>query len=504
MLKKPVNDPETVSAEAIKTRMKDGDDTIYTEIVVNDARNIKVTVVFIDGMVNADSVYDFVLKPLTREPDFMAAKTERHVIDAMMRGRIYHGQRKICETMTDALDELLFGAALVVFDNEHIAIAFDSKGFDKRGISEPTGENVLKGSKEAFVEVLRVNTAMVRRRLLTSDLKIRQMKIGRRSNTTVAVVYIDGIANSDTVKNVIKRLEGIDIDGVVSAGQIESALYENHRTIFPQALYTERPDRFAGNIIEGRIGIIIDGMPITYITPIDIHALLQAAEDYSSHYIISSFFRTLRYICAFVSLTLPATYVAITTFHQEMIPTKLAVAIISSKQGVPLPTYIEVLLMLLAFEVLIEAGLRLPQSITQAVSIVGALVVGQAAIAANLLSPGVVIIIAVSGMSGFVVTSQDLSNALRLLRLLLVLASMVGGLFTVTAGLIIILYMLCRIEVFGTPYLSPFAGSEGREMLSDTIVRRSWNRKMTRPANIKPEDMVRQRKTRSSGIEGEE
>jgi spore germination protein KA len=245
---------------------------------------------------------------------------------------------------------------------------------------------------------------------------------------------------------------------------------------------------------------MIDGMPITYITPIDIHSLLQAAEDYSSHYVISSFFRALRYICAFLSLVLPAAHVSITTFHQEMIPTKLAIAIISSKQGVPFPTYLEVILMLLAFEVLIEAGLRLPQAIAQAVSIVGALVVGQAAIAANILSPGIVIIIAVAGMAGFVVTSQDLSNVLRLLRMLLVLLSIVGGLFTVTAGLIVILYMMCSLEVFGTPYLSPLAGSEGRGMFDDTVFRRAWNKKTYRPSNIKPENIKRQRKTRDSGL----
>lgn len=500
MIKKPEYD--IITADAVRQRMKDCDDTVYTEIIINDTRSVKATVVFIDGTVNADSVYDFVLKPLTREPDFAEAKSERQVIEAIMRGRVYHGQRTKCETLTDALNELLFGAAIVIFDGEQTAVAFDSKGFERRSVSEPTGENVLKGSKEAFVEVLRVNTAMIRRRLLTSDLKIKQLKIGRRTNTTVAVVYIDGIANSDTVENVIKRLESIDIDGVVSSGQIESALYENHRSLFPQALYTERPDRFVGNIIEGRVGIIIDGMPITYITPIDIHSLLQAAEDYSSHYIISSFFRILRYVCAVISLTLPAFYVSITSFHPEMIPTKLAIAIISSKQGVPFPTYLEVIMMLLAFEVLIEAGLRLPQSIAQAVSIVGALVVGNAAIAANMLSPGVVIIIATAGMAGFVITSQDLSNVMRLLRLLLVLLSIVGGLFTVTTGMIVVLYMMCRIEIFGTPYVSPFAGSDKKGRFDDTILRRSWNKKKYRPANIKPEDTVRQKKTRESGLSG--
>ncbi|MDR1329614.1 MAG: spore germination protein, partial [Oscillospiraceae bacterium] len=386
---------------------------------------------------------------------------------------------------------LLTGEALIVFDGIGAAIAFDARGFEKRGITEPTSENVLKGSKEAFVESLRVNTSLVRRRVKTSALKIRQLSVGRRTNTQVAIVYIEGVANGDTVERIIHRFESVDTDGLITAAQAEAILYERRYTLFPQALYTERPDRFVGNIIEGRIGIIIDGMPITYITPIDFHTLLQAPEDYAHHFVLSSLFRVMRYVCAVVSLTLPAFYVSVTTFHQEMIPTKLAVSIISSKQGAPFPTYMEVALMLLAFEVLLEAGLRLPRAVGQAVSIVGALVVGQAAITANILSPGVVIVISAAGITGFVVPSQDLSNASRAFRLVLVALASIGGLFTTTLGLILIMYNMCTIEIFGTPYLSPLAGNEGRHMLDDTVTRRAWAFKRERPSDISPEDVVR-------------
>jgi spore germination protein KA len=485
----PPQNPEEVSLDTFRQRFADSADAVFGNITVG---GIRVDVLFIDGLISAKTVSDYVLKPIVQEPPLHDAKDEKQLIDAILAGVTYHGQRKRCDTMTDAMSELLSGSALLVFEKSKAAVAFDSKGFDKRGITEPTNENVLKGSKESFIEVLRINTALIRRRMQTSALKISQMKLGRRTNTNVAVVYLEGIANVNTVNLVKQKLQSLDIDGIVSAGQIESVLIENTRTIFPQTLYTERPDKFCGNILEGRVGIIIDGMPIAYIVPIDLNSFIQAPEDYALNSLVSTLFRIMRYLCVFVSLVIPAFYVSITTFHQEMIPTKLAVSIISSKQGVPFPTYMEVLMMLLAFEVLLEAGLRLPRAVGQAVSIVGALVVGQAAIAANILSPGVVIIIAAAGITGFVVPSQDLSNAVRVCRIGLVLLSTIAGLFTTTLGLIFILYHMCALESLGTPYLSPFASNDGKQMFNDTIVRKSWVKMKDRPVNVSPQNAKRE------------
>ncbi|MDR0905528.1 MAG: spore germination protein [Oscillospiraceae bacterium] len=487
-----IPDRETVCVSNFRARMTESDDTVYTDYVINRERNLHCTVIFIDGMISSDIAYEHVLQPLLTERGFAAVEDGRGAVEAIMRGRVYHGQRKELDTMTDALAELLFGGLLVVFDDCATAVSFDSKGFEKRGIAEPTNENVLKGSRESFVESLRVNTSIVRRYVRSEDLKVHQLTVGRRTNTSVAVVYIDGIANSETTAKIIKKFEDEDTDGLTTAGQVESVLYENTLTMFPQAMYTERPDKLVGCLLEGRVGIIVDGLSLAYITPIDFHSLMQAPEDYAHHYVLASFFRILRYTCTVASLVLPAFYVAVTTFHQEMIPTKLVVSIISSKRGVPFPTYMEVLLMLLAFEVLLEAGLRLPRAVGQAVSIVGALVVGQAAITANILSPGVVIIIAAAGITGFVVPSQDLSNINRTYRIILVLFATAGGLFATTLGLILIIYGMCEIEIFGTPYLSPSVANEGRQMYSDTILRRNWSGKRERPINIYPEDLIRQ------------
>ncbi len=483
---------QEIGIEILRQLFQDNEDIIFTNISVKNNENMRITVIFVDGMVNSKMVDDDVLKPLVQEEILGKVKTEKALIDLIMDGAIYHCQRKLRDKLDDCVGDLLSGSAILVFDNAKAAVTFGLKGFEKRGITEPTNENVLKGSKESFIEVLHVNTSLIRRRLQTSDLKINQFNIGKRSQTTVSIVFIKNLANQTIIDEVKQRLHRVNIDGIITAGQIETYLLDNKWSFFPQILYTERVDKFCANILEGRVGILIDGLPIAYIVPVDISAFLQAPEDYALHYIPSSFFRFLRFVNSFASLTLPAFYISITTFHQEMIPTKLAISIVQNKEGIPFPTFIEVVLMLLAFEVLLEAGLRLPKAIGQSVSIIGALVVGDAAITAKILSPGVVIVIAAAGITGFIIPSQDMSNTIRLCRFLLVGFSIIGGLYGVSIGLILIVYHLCTLEVFGVPYLSPFVANEGKKILTDTLIRIPWFKMKNRPQNISPEDVNRQ------------
>lgn len=481
-----------ISTNTIRQKMVGSADIVYSEITINSDMDQRFSVIFIDGMIDSMLVDNFVLKPLVQEAALRDVKTEQKLIDLIMLGTVYHNQRKQRNKLSDCLNDLLSGSALLVFNKTKSAISFELKGFDKRGITEPTNENVLKGSKESFIEVIRTNTSMVRRRIQTSDLKINEITLGQRTHTTVSVIFLDGVANNQIVAKVKERLTSINIDGIITAGQIETFLLDNKNSFFPQILYTERVDKFCASILEGRIGILTDGLPIAYVLPVDLNSFLQAPEDYALHFLASSLFRLLRHVCAFTALILPAFYVSITTFHQEMIPTKLAISIITSKQGVPFPTYIEVILMLLAFEIMLEAGLRLPRTIGQAVSIVGAIIIGQAAISASILSPGVVIVISAAGISGFVIPSQDLSNAIRLCRLVLVLLSIIAGLFTMILGLIIILYHLCTLEIFGVPYMSPYTASEGEGLFVDSLIREPWLKAKNRPSNISPEDTKRQ------------
>ncbi len=484
--------PEAISSEKLKRLYTESQDIIFSPICVGRKREFSLTIVFVDGMTDSKTADDDILRPLAQEEAFSSAKTEEGLIDLIMCGTVYHCKRKLLEDMADCESALLGGSVLLVFDVAAKAVAFDVKGFEKRGITEPTNENVLKGSKESFIEVLRVNTAMVRRRIKASELVISHLAIGERTKTSVCVVYMKTIANDETVAEAKKRLGAIRIDGIISSGHIEGMIYDNKFTIFPQVLYTERADKFCANILEGRVGILADGLPLGYIVPVDINSFIQAPEDYALICPQSTAVRLIRYLSAFISVILPAFYVSVTTFHQEMIPTKLASAIISSKEDVPFPTFLEVIMMLFAFEVLMEAGLRLPKSIGQAVSIVGALVVGEAAITAKLLSPGVVIVVAAAGITGFVIPSQDLSNALRLCRLLLVVFSIVGGLYGVSVGSVLIVYHLCTLKVFGLPYLAPFAATEGKRLFNDTFIRFPLVKNPDRPEYIRPKDIRKQ------------
>lgn len=482
---------DKIKVDTMREKLHLSPDIVFDCAIVDTER--KFPVIFVDGMVDAQMVDDFILKPLIQETLLKGELTEKDVMDLVMSGTVYHCQRRLREKLSDCYTDLFGGSAVLVFEKEEKAVTFDIKGFEKRAISEPTNENVLKGSKESFIEVLRVNTALIRRRLATSDLVIEQLELGRRTHTAVSVVYIEGVANKSIVEEVKKRLNQIDIDGIYSMGVIENYLIDNKISIFPQILYTEKPDKFCAGILEGRVGVLIDGFPTALFLPVDLNSLMQAPEDYTKSYILSSSFRILRYTSGLISLLFPAFYVSVTTFHHEMIPTKLATAIIQSKEGVPFPSYFEVILMLLAFEVLLEAGLRLPKSIGQAVSIVGALVVGEAAITAKILSPGVVIIIAASGITGFIIPSQDFSNTIRVLRLILVACAVTSGLYGVSIGAAVTLYHLCNLEVLGVPYLSPFVSMDGRNILSDTLISAPWGKMKKRPENISPEDTVRQR-----------
>jgi len=458
--------------------------------------NTKLTVVFVDGMVNSDMVDNFILKPLIKEKELKQSDTDEALIGLIMSGAVYHCQRKLTTKLSDAYTQLLSGSALLVFDNTKKVVSFDIKGFDRRGITEPSNENVLKGSKEGFIEVLRVNTSMLRRRIPSSDLVISERKLGVRTHTNVAVVYMNGIANMEIVDEVKRRLGEINIDGIVSIGIIEAFLTGKKFSIFPKILYTERPDRICKALLAGRVAILIDGFPIGLIEPVDLFMFISAPEDYSESAFIGSLFRMLRYISAFASLVVPGFYVSITMFHHEMIPVKLANAIIQSKEGVPFLSYVEVILMLFAFEVLLEAGLRLPKSVGQAVSIVGAIVIGDAAVSAKILSPSVVIVIAAAGITGFVVPEQNMANALRVCRLLLVLCAITSGLYGVSLGLILLLYHMSTLEEYGVSYLAPlstFNDAQNTQYLTDSLIRAPWRKIKNRPEQLYTEDQVRQR-----------
>jgi spore germination protein KA len=468
---KPENENVELTGENIETLLSDSNDIVIRELYVNGNEDQKVTLCYVDGLINNKMVSDDILKPLMQEVSLREAKNTKKVIELIEHGALYYVSQVTRNNINDTIKDILNGFAALIFSKEKIAVTFDVKGFEKRGIQEPSAENVIKGARDSFIEVMRVNTSMIRRRVRTQNLKIKQLVIGQETLTPVSICYIDGITNETLIKEVTERLQSIDIDSVLATGAIEEFITDNKLSTFPQVVYTERPDKFCANLMEGRVGILIDGMPTSFIVPGTLNQFMQAPEDYSKNFFVASMISIIRYLSIIMTLILPGFYISITTFHQELIPTELIHTIIASKEGVPFPIFAEVLIMLLSFEVLLEAGLRMPRTIGQAVSIVGALVVGQAAVEAKMVSPAVVIVVAITAISGFTAPNQDFANALRLWRFILTIFSAISGLFGLSIGLILLVLHLAYIETFGVPYLSPYVGNEGKEITLDTILR---------------------------------
>ena len=410
----------------------------------------------VDGLMNTLMLDTAILQPISIDLALKNCKTEREIIDYLLEGGAFHAFAIEETDLKLCLRYILSGMAALVFDNEETALIFDVRTFDKRSVSEPSDEGVMKGAKDSFIEVMRTNTVLIRRRIRSEYLVIEQLNAGKLSQTDIALAYISNIADPNIVNIIRDKINNLDIDNISTPAFIEEYLVENNKSIFPQIMYTQRPDRVSANLSDGRIALIVDGIPFVYLLPCQLPMLMQSPEDYANHFFIGSSLRIVRYLAMIVTLFLPAFYVASTTYQNQMLPVQLALSIQASKINVPFSSAFEVLILLIAFEILIEAGLRLPKTVGTAMSILGGLVVGQSAVTANLVSPAVVVIVSLAGIAGFIVPNQDLSSGIRLTRFMLALVASIGGFFGLAIGLIILITHLCSLDNYGAAYMSPF------------------------------------------------
>lgn len=452
-----------------------------------------LTLCYLEGMVRMERVSDYVLKPLAEDEGLRRCATLAQAMERMESGALYNLGVARRTTLDQGAFDLVNGWCLLFFPGESDVLSFFVGTEEKRSVSAPDNETVLKGSRDGFVESVRTNTSIVRRHLKAPELRIVEELVGRQSVTAVDVLYIEGLTDPTLVNALLDQLRAIDIDGVFATGNIEEYIVPAQRTPFPLVQYTERSDRFCAGLSEGRVGLLIDGIPLGYLTPAVLGNFLQAPQDKSSSWLLATTLTLLRYLCMIVTLFLPALYVAMVTFHQEMIPTRLALSIIAAKQDVPFRSGFEVIVLLLAFEILQEAGLRLPQSIGQTVSIIGGLVVGSAAVEAKIVSPAVLIVVAIAGIAGYTMPSQELSGALRLWRFLLALLASVAGLFGAVIGAAALVVHLAGLESFGVPYLTPFAVSAGKEAREHVFLRRPLPQIKDRPPALHPRNRRKQR-----------
>lgn len=465
----------TRNLDTIKQELVDCDDIVYRPIKVGKKQEFNMALIYVDGLIDKALISNFAMEPLLHE-----ARNERpnpkSIKDDLFRlveeGNIAISEVKELKTIEESLENLLIGETLLLVDGYSRILMLSSRGWPMRGISEPQIETVVRGPRDGFNETVKVNASLVRRRIRDTKLKSKYLKVGVRSKTDIVVMYIEDIANKELVKEVLKRLGEIKIDANIGSGQIESLISKNVLSPFPQAQHTERPDVVASAICEGRVAILVDNSPFGLIVPATITTMLQSAEDYYNNWYISSLVRIIRVVAVFIALTLPALYIAMTSFHPGLLPTELALSVAAARDTVPFPAFIEAFIMEITLELLREAGSRLSGPIGTTIGIVGGLIIGQAAVEAGIVSPLMVIIVAVTTISSFAIPNYGFASGLRFLRFILIGAAAVLGLYGIMLGLILLLTHLIKLDSFGVPYLSPFTnlGSNLRD-LKDSIVK---------------------------------
>lgn len=432
----------------------------------------------IDGLTSGGDISELVVKPLMQD----SGGTMEELYQQALHSTVYNSVAEACEDLNTVALKLVNGFCVVLFGEK--AAAFETKTGEKRSPSAPEVENTVKGPKDAFTETVRTNTSLLRRHLRSPALRLYETKVGRRSLTNVTVAYLDGLTDPELVERMKRRLAEIDIDGLVTPASVEEYITGSRPTAFPLLQYTERTDRFAQALLDGRVGLLIDGLPLGYLAPVDLGYLMTSAEDRGVDYLSASCIRVLRYLALLAGLLLPAFYVAMAAFHPEMLPNALLASIIESKQSVPFPTIFEVLGLLIAFELLQEAGVSLPQSIGQSLSIIGGLVVGSAAVEAKIISPAALIVVATAGICGFAMPGRGFADALRLWRFALAVLASLGGLFGLTLGALCLLVHLAGLSSLGVPYLAPFARVSGLR----AVLRGRLSRRKLRDAALHPLD----------------
>jgi spore germination protein len=464
-----------------KNMFQNCSDFIFREITIHS--EIKLLLIYVDGMVNTDIITSNVLKPLLYDGlpqgfgpiDSVAQMCEQEHLSLL--------QTKKLSNYEDIAEHIVKGNVAILADGEDSALLADVSKFETRAIQEPYNEATIRGSKEGFAELLRMNTVMLRRILATPKLKFESLKIGKLTKTDVVIAYIDEIVSISVLNEVRKRINQIQIDGIIESGYIEEFIEDTHLSPFPQMMVTERPDSVASGLLEGKVAILINGSGCALLVPMTFWDGLKAPDDYYERFLFVSLIRCVRYIFAFFSLLFPSVYIALTNFHPEMVPQKLMMTIATLRETAPFPTVIEVFLMEFMFEGLREAGIRLPRQIGPLVSIVGALVIGDAAVRAGIISAPIVIVVAAAGISSFIIPRYRSGYPFRMLRFPLLIISGTFGLVGLAIGIIAILIHLIHLSSFGTPYLTPVAPLVTRR-LKDLLIR--WPRKRvmhTEPKN---------------------
>ncbi|WP_099476452.1 spore germination protein [Paenibacillus ihbetae] len=447
----------------------------------------EIAICYIEGLIDANQLNRILESWLTvtLEADPMPG------IESLLRKILPASPVNKLHTTQSVTSAVLEGKAVLLVDGMKDAFSTSIESLEKRAIEEPSSQTVIRGPKDGFTEDISTNVSLIRRRLRTPDLRVQTMVIGSYTHTKVTMAYIEGLADQSVVSEIKSRLQSIETDGVLESGYIEEFIQDTTLSPFPTLINTERPDAVAGGLLEGQIAILVDGTPFALLAPVTFFRFLHSSEDYYQRYDLTTFLRAIRFFSFVVSLLLPSLYIAISTFHQEMIPTTLLISLAAQREGTPLPALVEAIMMELTFEIIREAGVRMPRVIGPAISIVGALVLGQAAVQAGLVSGAMVIVVSFTAIANFAIPAFSMAAAIRLIRFVLMLLAGTLGLYGILAGLIPIYVHLVSLTSFGIPYLSPVSPLRFSD-LKDLFVRLPWPFLKTRPKEMNRRNVVRQ------------
>lgn len=450
--------------------MGSSSDFIVRKITIG---NKHAALFYLDGMIDMQKVQDNVIRPLHDR-----ASSDEIMTLTLLKDKILDvGEARFVQSSEDALDQILSGSLLLLLDGIEDGLGIPLPGWEERSITESKTQPVVRGPQESFTETLSTNTTMVRRKVKDTRVRVCTLQVGEKTKTSISVMYIHEIADLDMVQNMISSIKNMNVEGVLESEYLEECLRgKKQLSIFPTFYNSDRPDSIAAGIMEGKIAIFVDGTPFVLLAPAVFVDFIQSAEDYYQSFIYSSIIRVLRYFSLFICMLAPSIYIALTTFHQDMIPTVLLLSLSAQREGVPFPAFVEAMIMEVIFEILREAGLRMPRTVGQAVSIVGSIVIGQAAVEANIVSAVMVIVVAITAISSFVIPSYTMALPIRLLRFGFMGLAAMFGVYGLTVGIIILLVHLNGIDSFGVPYLSPLANYNSSKQ-KDAILRFPFGRK---------------------------
>ena len=438
----------------METYYRDCADIKKKQMMLGKSKDVQAYLMFIEVAVSSGT------SSLGETLKFLNERSREEILESLSENALGISDATYFVTIQEAVDGLLTGEAILFVDGFDKALKIPDKGYPAKGIGDSESEKVVRGSNEALCESVKLNAALIRKRIRSSKVKARQMNAGVRSNTNIYLMYIEDLVNPTLLREIEKRLSGFEIDGVLDSGVLEQLSEEKWYSPFPQFQTTERPDRAAMALLEGRVVVLSDNSPVGLLLPVDYNSFLKTADDYYNRWEIASFARMIRYVSSFFALTLPGFYLAFTNFHTQILPTSLLLKFAQARAGVPFPAVVEILLMELSFELLREAGVRLPGVMGNTIGIVGGLIIGQSAVEAGLVSPIVVIVIAFTALCSFAIPNEEFASAFRLLKFVLIALSAWLGYFGMLSGLLCVLIHLSQLKSFGNPYLAPFVGAD--------------------------------------------